>query len=162
MSHHKGRNEGTTAVSSNRRWSTLGDIGSIIIISPKAHASTSNPAWIIPVVTNVFVEYPTANSTHLTMGMSFKNFLAGFSNNNKFEIIKLSTIFRMLRILGLMAVLSYMIVILFTWMYANFQGYVYFSAGEPVSLIKYPEWALGILGILVTASILRRELDQRI
>ena len=160
MSHHKGRNEGTTAVSSNRRWSTLGDIGSIIIISPKAHASTSDPAWIIPVVTNVFVEYPTANSTHLTMGMSFKNFLAGFSNNSKLEIIKLSTIFRMLRILGLMAVLSYMIVILFTWMYANHLGYVYFSAGEPVSLIKYPEWALGILGIIATSSILRRELDQ--
>ena len=160
MSHHKGRNEGSTAVSSNRRWSTLGDIGSIIIISPKAHGSTSDPAWIIPVVTNVFVEYPTANSTHLTMGMSFKNFLAGFGEKGKFEFIKVSTILRMLNILGLMAVLSYMIVILFTWMYANHLGYVYFSAGEPVSLIKYPEWALGILGIIATSSILRRELDQ--
>lgn len=161
MSHYKGGNEGTTAVR-NRRWGTPGDIGSIIIISPEAHTSRSDPAWIIPVVTNVFVDYPTANSMHLTMGMSFKNFLAGFGEKGKFEFIKVSTIFRMLNILGLMAVLSYMIVILFTWMYANFQGYVYFSAGEPVSLIKYPEWALGILGILVTASVLRRELDQKI
>ena len=162
MSHYKGRNEGTSPVRSNRRWSTPADIGSIIIISPEAHTSRSDPAWIIPVVTNVFVDYPTANSTHLKMGMSFKNFMADFGEKGRFAFIKISTILRMLNILGLMAVLSYMIVILFTWMYANFQGYVYFSAGEPVSLIKYPEWALGILGILVTASILRRELDQRI
>jgi hypothetical protein len=59
-----------------------------------------------------------------------------------------------------MAVLSYMVVILFTWMYANHQGYVYFSAGEPVSLIKYPEWVLGFLGIIATVSVLRRELDS--
>jgi hypothetical protein len=156
--NYKGSNEGTNSVRSNRRWSTPGDIGSIIIISPKAYMSRADPAWIIPVVTNVFVDYPTENSTHLTMGMRFKNFLHG--EKRKFEFIKSSTIFHLLRILGLMAVLSYMIVILFTWAYANHQGYVYFSAGEPVSLIKYPEWALGILGILATASILRRELDR--
>ncbi|MCG2737540.1 MAG: hypothetical protein L6282_14245, partial [Candidatus Methanoperedenaceae archaeon] len=109
---------------------------------------------------NVFVDYPTANSTHLRMGMRFINSLTGFGEKRKFEFIKVSTLLRLLKILGLMAVLSYMIVILFTWMYANHQGYVYFSAGEPVSLIKYPEWALGILGILVTASVLRRELDN--
>lgn len=160
VSQYKGRNEGTKSVRSNRIWGTSGDIGSIIIISPKAHATRADPAWIIPVVTNVFIDYPTANSTHLTMGMSFKNFLSGYGEKRKFEFIKISTILYLLRILGLMAVLSYMIVILFTWMYANHQGYVYFSAGEPVSLIKYPEWALGILGILVTASVLRRELDN--
>jgi hypothetical protein len=93
------------------------------------------------------------------MGISFKNILAGFGEKSKFEF-KVSTILHLLKILGLMAVLSYMIVILFTWMYANYQGYVYFSAGEPISLIKYPEWALGILGILTIASVLRRELDQ--
>ncbi len=159
MSNYKVSNEGINSVRSNRRWSTPGYIGSIIIISPKAHAAPVNSAWIIPVFTNVFVDYPTANSTHLRMGMSFNNFLSGFGEKRKFEFIKFSTIFYMLRILGLMAVLSYMIVILFTWMYANHQGYVYFSAGEPVSLIKYPEWVLGILGILVTASVLRKELE---
>lgn len=160
MSNHKVSNEGTNSFRSDRRGSTSGDIGSVIIISPKAHASHADPAWIIPVITNVFVDYPTENSTHLTMGMSFKNFLPGFGEKRKIEFKKFSTIFSLLRILGLMAVLSYMLVILFTWMYANHQGYVYFSAGEPVSLIKYPEWALGILGILATASILRRELDR--
>ncbi len=136
VSQYKDRNEGTTAVRLNR-------------------------LWITPAVTNVFVDYPTLNSTHLRMGISFKNLLAGFGEKGKFEFIKISTILRMLNILGLMAVLSYMIVILFTWMYANIQGYVYFSAGEPVSLIKYPEWALGILGILAIAGVLRKELDQR-
>jgi len=160
VSHHKGRNEGTNAVKSIRRHSTSGDIVSAVIITPNAHASRADATWIIPVVTNVFVDYPTANSTHLRMGMRFINSLTGFGEKRKFEFIKVSTLLRLLKILGLMAVLSYMIVILFTWMYANHQGYVYFSAGEPVSLIKYPEWALGILGILVTASVLRRELDN--
>ncbi len=162
MSHYKGRNEGKTTVRPKRGWSTPVDIGSIIIISPKGHAARADPAWLIPVFTNVFVDYPTSNSTHLTMGMSFKNLLTGFGEKSKFDFINFSTFLRLVRILGLMAVLSYMIVILMTWMYANIQGYVYFSAGEPVSLIKYPEWVLGILGILVTASVLRRELDQRI
>ena len=74
--------------------------------------------------------------------------------------INISTIFRLFRILGLIAVLSYMIVILFIWMYANHQGYVYFSAGEPISLIKYSELVLGLLGIIATASVLRRELEH--
>ncbi len=160
MSNYKGRNEGTNTVKSIRRHSTSGDIVSAVIISPNAHASRADPTWIIPVVTSVFVDYPSANSTHLRMGMRFINSLTGFGEKRKFEFIKVSTLLRLLRILGLMAVLSYMIVILFTWMYANHQGYVYFSAGEPVSLIKYPEWVLGILGILATASVLRRELDH--
>lgn len=160
VSNYEFREEGKAAVRPNRGRGTPGDIGSIIIVTPKAHSSRPDPAWIIPVITNVFVEYPTANSAHLKMGMSFKNFLADFGEKGKFEFISIPTILRMLNILGLMAVLSYMIVILFTWMYANFQGYVYFSAGEPVSIIKYPEWALGILGILVTARVLRRELDE--
>lgn len=63
-----------------------------------------------------------------------------------------------LRILGLMAVLSYMIVILLTWIYANHQGYVYFSAGEQLSIIKYPEWIVGFLGIVVVIDFLKNEL----
>jgi len=162
VSDYKGRNEGTNTVKSIKRKITPGDVVSTVIISPNAHASRADPSWIIPVVTNVFVDYPTANSTHLTMGMRFINSLAGFGEKRKFNFIKVSTLVRLIRILGLMAVLSYMIVILFTWIYANHQGYVYFSAGEPVSLIKYPEWVLGFLGIFATASVLRRELDNMI
>ena len=78
------------------------------------------------------------------------------------QVNNMTEIFRLLKILGLISVLSYMIVILFTWMYANHLGYVYFSAGEPISFIKYPEWVLGFLGILATASVLRKELDNLI
>lgn len=83
-----------------------------------------------------------------------------FGKKIKIELIEVSKLLRLFRILGLMTVLSYMIIILLTWIYANHQGYVYFSAGEPVSLIKYPEWALGFLGILTTANVLRRELEH--
>jgi len=65
-----------------------------------------------------------------------------------------------IKIIGLMAMISYMIVILFTWIYANMEGHVYFSAGEPVLSIKYPEWVLGFLGIFVAADYLRKELNE--
>jgi len=55
-----------------------------------------------------------------------------------------SNLVKNIRILGLMALISYMIVILFTWAFANIEGYVYFSAGEPVLSIKYLEWVLGL------------------
>ncbi len=67
-----------------------------------------------------------------------------------------------IRIIGLMAMISYMIVILFTWIFANLQGYMYFSAGEPVLLIKYLEWGLGFVGIIVAADYLNRELNHYI
>ncbi|MCZ7355520.1 MAG: hypothetical protein O8C66_03590 [Candidatus Methanoperedens sp.] len=67
-----------------------------------------------------------------------------------------------IRILGLMAIISYMTVILFTWIYANINGYVYFSAGEPILSIKYPEWLLGFVGILVAIDCLRKELNDLI
>ena len=64
-----------------------------------------------------------------------------------------------LRMIGLMSIISYMTIILFTWISANMSGYVYFSAGEPVSIIKYPEWLLGLIGIIVAIDLLRKELD---
>ena len=67
---------------------------------------------------------------------------------------------KIFRILGLMALISYMIVILFTWIFANIEGYVYFSAGEPVSSIKYIEWVLGFLGIYVATYYLHKELND--
>lgn len=61
-----------------------------------------------------------------------------------------------------MALISYMIVILFTWVFANIEGYEYFSAGEPVLSIKYLEWMLGLLGIFVAVSYLKKELNEYI
>jgi len=71
-----------------------------------------------------------------------------------------SNLVKNVRILGLMSLISYMIVILFTWVYANIEGNVYFSAGEPVMSIKYIEWMLGILGIFVAANYLQKELNE--
>ncbi|HEY9245517.1 MAG TPA: hypothetical protein VIO11_01595 [Candidatus Methanoperedens sp.] len=84
------------------------------------------------------------------------------SNNGIGCVLNYSAIMKMIRILGLMAVISYMVVILFTWVYANIKGYVYFSAGEPELLIKYSEWALGALGILAAIDYLRKEINDEI
>jgi uncharacterized membrane protein YadS len=133
-----------------------------MLITPDAGTGQANLNWMFPDITDISIDHPSANSTHISMGMHFMNYLTGFGNKTNFHWFDISTVFKLVRILGLMAVLSYMIVILFTWIYANHQGYVYFSAGEPISLIKYPEWVLGFLGIFATASILRRELDNLI
>jgi hypothetical protein len=156
VSQHKGKNEGTNS------GKVIRDIESIIIISPNAQASGSIPSWIAPVTTAIYVDNPSINSTHLSMGVSFRNYLPDIGMNRMIESNKVSIIYPLIRILGLMAVLSYMVVILLTWIYANHQGYIYFSAGEPISLIKYPEWVLGFLGIIATASVLRKELDNLI
>lgn len=69
---------------------------------------------------------------------------------------------KIIRVFGLMALISYMIVILFTWIFANMEGYMYFSAGEPVLYIKYPEWILGFIGIFVAVDYLHKELNENI
>lgn len=78
----------------------------------------------------------------------------------KMKTLDYSNLVKNIRILGLMALISYMIVILFTWAFANIEGYVYFSAGEPVLLIKYLEWVLGLLGIFVAVNYLKKELNE--
>lgn len=67
-----------------------------------------------------------------------------------------------LKFLGLITVFSYIVVILCTWMYANYQGYTYFSAGESIDHIKYPEWIFGINGVFVVAYYIKKELDTAI
>lgn len=66
---------------------------------------------------------------------------------------------KIVRILGLLALVSYILVVLFTWMLANMEGYIYFSGGEPSLLIKYSEWILGFLGIIVAIYYLLAELS---
>jgi hypothetical protein len=46
--------------------------------------------------------------------------------------------------------------------FANIEGYVYFSAGEPVLSIKYLEWILGSVGIFVAVNYLQKELNEYI
>ncbi len=62
------------------------------------------------------------------------------------------------RILGLAALISYMVGILFIWVHANLNGNVYFLVGEPTQVIKYSEWVLGLVGIFVGADYLRKEI----
>jgi uncharacterized membrane protein len=64
-----------------------------------------------------------------------------------------------IRILGLMSLISYMIVILFVWIFANYEGYIYFLAGEPNPYIKYTEWLLGFTGIIVAVDLLYKEIN---
>lgn len=78
-------------------------------------------------------------------------------NINQTDIVKWV---RWIRIIGLIALISYMIIILFIWIFANLRGYVYFSAGEPVLSIKYPEWVFGFIGIFVAVDYLHRELNE--
>jgi len=49
-----------------------------------------------------------------------------------------------LKLLGYLTAISFLSVHIATWMYANHLGFTYFSAGEPILIIKYAEWGLGI------------------
>ncbi len=72
--------------------------------------------------------------------------------------IDFSKIMKIIRVLGLMTLICYMSVILFTWIYTNLDGNVYFLAGEPVLSIKYFEWILGFTGIFVAFDCLFKEI----
>lgn len=65
---------------------------------------------------------------------------------------------KQLKITGLIALISYMLVILYSWMYANLTGYTFFMIGEPILIIKYSEWVLGIVGIIAATNYLIEEL----
>lgn len=72
--------------------------------------------------------------------------------------IDFSKIMRVIRVIGLMTLICYMSVILFTWIYTNMDGNIYFLAGEPILSIKYFEWALGFTGIFVALDCLFKEI----
>ena len=86
----------------------------------------------------------------------------GSEISKKLNFIEIPNALKNFRILGLMAIISYMIVILFVWIYANIDGYVYFLAGEPNLVIKYTEWLLGFAGIFVAIDLLRKELNEMV
>jgi hypothetical protein len=70
-----------------------------------------------------------------------------------------SKLMKIVRIMGLMALISYIAVILFTWIYANSAGHIYFSAGEPSLTIKYSEWILGFMAFFVAIYYFLMELS---
>ncbi len=113
----------------------------------------------VPAITDIRMVVNSDNPMHFNVTLpAVKGTVCQQSYSRK-DQINLSKITKVVRVLGLMAIISYMVVILFTWAYANLAGYVYFSAGEPELLIKYPEWALGAIGILAAVDYLRKELD---
>ncbi len=66
-----------------------------------------------------------------------------------------------IKITGLIAAISYLIVILCTWIAANYLGSTYFTAGEPHLIIKYIEWAIGANSIIVLCVYLKNELSAK-
>jgi len=64
------------------------------------------------------------------------------------------------KILGIISVISYMICILFTWMLANYLGYTYFTAGEPILIIKYIEWVCGGIGMWSLFVVYKEEIEK--
>ncbi len=65
---------------------------------------------------------------------------------------------RHIKIIGLMAAISYLIFILLTWIIANYLGHTYFTAGEPHLIIKYIEWIVRANSIIVLCGYLKEAL----
>ncbi len=123
-----------------------------------AHGLFPAPYRVSP-VGNVMMAGTSSEFIPSTPVMPFINATFNTHANKNNDFIGFPGIIKNIRILGFMAIISYMVVILFTWIYANLEGYVYFSAGEPLLIIKYPEWVLGFIGITVAVDSLRKELN---
>lgn len=66
-----------------------------------------------------------------------------------------------IRIFGFMVALSYIIVILYTWISAEYSGHVYFLAGEPKKAILYTEWIFGLIAVAVIGIEFKKSLDEK-
>jgi hypothetical protein len=127
------------------------------------HELSDVPALVVfmPAAENITITVASANSDQPTLEMcSISGTGEGDIRFNKYinRSVSFSKITGVARIIGLVALISYMIGILFTWVHANLDGNVYFLAGEPTSFIKYSEWVLGLVGIFVGADYLRKEI----
>lgn len=116
--------------------------------------------WNPAVVTNLTMAVTSTAPADLVISMNSVNKTASKYLGRSFNIIDYTK--KLARVLGLMTMISYMAIILFVWIYANFQGYLYFSAGEPILLIKYLEWVLGFIGIFAAVDLLQRELNDEV
>lgn len=102
----------------------------------------------------------TVNIEHKYVGRYLINVTSQFRKKLKLSTYFLPKLVKIARVIGLMSLISYMIVILSTWIFANMQGYMYFSAGEHILWIKYLEWILGFIGILTAVDYLYMELNK--
>ncbi len=66
-----------------------------------------------------------------------------------------------IKILGLASSMSFIVVILYTWMLAETNGYTYFTAGEPHDIIRNVEWFLGMLGLSMLIVVTKEEIDAK-
>ena len=139
-------NTGDSAINNNTITNTPGFYSSHGIPYSVGHAAiTMAVTSSYPVQVNVGMNPVYGTNTEIKKRLNF---------------IEIPNALKNFRILGLMAIISYMIVILFVWIYANVDGYVYFLAGEPNLAIKYTEWLLGFAGIFVAIDLLRKELNE--
>lgn len=67
-----------------------------------------------------------------------------------------------LKIFGFMIALSFLIVLLYSWMRTEYIGDTYFRAGEPNRLILYTEWILGLLSITVISIEMKKIIDENL
>ncbi len=117
--------------------------------------------WMMPTVCGVTMAVTSPRSVRLTISMHSINNTGHHYTKNNIKSINPPKILKATRILGLITLISYIGVILVIWINANLGGYVYFSAGEPMSIIKYAEWGLGFIGISVAINFLCRELRDK-
>ena len=122
---------------------------------------TSIAYWTMPAVCGITTIVTPPGSVRLTISMHSINDAGHHCIKNNINNTNLLKILKMIRILGLIALISYIGVILAIWINANLGGYVYFSAGEPMLIIKYAEWGLGFIGLSVATSFLCRELRDK-
>lgn len=113
---------------------------------------------MMPAVCGVTMAVTSPDTVRLTISTHSINNTGNNYTKNNINLINSPKILKITRILGLITLISYIGVILFIWIDANLGGYVYFSAGEPMSIIKYAEWGLGFIGISVAINFLFREL----
>jgi hypothetical protein len=128
---------------------------------PEAPGTSISSHWMMPDVCGITTAVTSPGSVRLTISMQSINDTGHHHTKNNINNINLLKILKMTRILGLIALISYIGVILAIWINANLGGYVYFSAGEPMLIIKYAEWGLGFIGLSVAANFLCRELRDK-
>ncbi len=153
----RGKSDADNITINNRDTSGSKDGGT----QPDAPGTSISSYWMMPAVCGITTAVTSPSSVRLTISMRSINDTGHRYTKNNINSINFLKILKITRILGLIALISYIGVILAVWINANLGGYVYFSAGEPMLIIKYAEWGLGFIGLSVAANFLCRELRDK-